>query len=217
MLSDESQKDVFNFLKKLDYAKEKEALIQIFKLFNLNEGQFSKKVEGHFESYANAINRMNKAGRVPFSDLAVLLGTRRIHSVVQEWNSLTQKQKSIYEPRAIFLEVINRLLQRKSIHVNDKNELEVKTQSGKTFPLNFLSSGEKQLLIILGEALLQQSTPWIYIADEPELSLHVTWQENLVKNLIAINKNAQIIFATHSPDIVSDYDKKVFDMEKIIE
>lgn len=216
LLSDEREQDVKNFLNKLDSEKEKEALIQIFTLFKLDEKQFSKKVEAHFESYANSFNRMNENKRVQFNDLAVLLGTRRIHSVVQDWNSLTQKQKSIYEPRDTFIEIINGLLQRKKIYVNNKNEIEVKTQSGKIFPLNFLSSGEKQLLVILGEALLQQATPFIYIADEPELSLHVTWQEKLVRNLIAINKNAQIIFATHSPDIVSDYNKNVFDMEKII-
>lgn len=41
------------------------------------------------------------------------------------------------------------------------------------------------------------------MADEPELSLHVSWQEKLVDSIIKINKNAQIIFATHSPDVVA--------------
>ena len=148
--------------------------------------------------------------------MSVLLGTRRIHTVVQEWNKLIEKQKEIFKPRDTFLGIINGLVQRKVIQINEKNELEVKTQSGKIFPLKYLSSGEKQLLIILGEALLQGSTPCIYIADEPELSLHVTWQESLVSNLRNVNPNAQIIFATHSPDIVSTFDKCVFDMEKIV-
>lgn len=216
LLTDEKEKTVFSFLKRLDYEKEKEALIQIFKLFNVDEKKFSNKVEGHFNSYASAIERLNREKNFKFDDLAVLLGTRRIHSVVQDWNHLTQKQKIIYQPKDTFLKVVNKLIQRKSIYVNEKNELEVLTQSGKKFPLQFLSSGEKQLIIILGEALLQESSPWIYIADEPELSLHVTWQENLVRNLRAINPNAQIVFATHSPDIVSDFDKNVFDMEEVV-
>jgi energy-coupling factor transporter ATP-binding protein EcfA2 len=83
-------------------------------------------------------------------------------------------------------------------------------------PLKELSSGEKQLLIILGEAVLQGNTPWLYIADEPELSLHVDWQEKLIRSLRGLNPNAQIIFATHSPDIVSTYGENVFDMEKIL-
>jgi predicted ATP-binding protein involved in virulence len=78
-----------------------------------------------------------------------------------------------------------------------------------------LSSGEKQLLIVLGEALLQEKQAWVYIADEPELSLHVKWQESLVENLRTINPNAQIVFATHSPDVVSTFGDKVFDMERM--
>ena len=99
---------------------------------------------------------------------------------------------------------------------SDRNELIIQTDSGKKFPLNNLSSGEKQLIIILGESLLQQSTPHIYIADEPELSLHVAWQEKLVSSLKAINPNSQILFATHSPDIVSSYGTSVINIEKYI-
>lgn len=216
MLTDEKKENVFSFLNQLDSEKEKQALIQIFKLFNVDEKKFSKKVEAHFKSYESALVNLNKDKSLNFEDLAVLLGTRRIHSVVQDWSILTKKQKNIYKPKNTFIDIINGLLQRKNIHVNTKNELEVETQSGKKFPLSYLSSGEKQLLIILGEALLQESSAWIYIADEPELSLHVTWQESLVRNLRAINPNAQIIFATHSPDIVSNFDKNIFDMEKVV-
>ncbi|THD39464.1 ATP-binding protein [Enterobacteriaceae bacterium ML5] len=107
-------------------------------------------------------------------------------------------------------------MQRKIFYINDKNELDVITQSGKELPITSLSSGEKQLIIVLGEALLQEKKSWVYIADEPELSLHVRWQESLVENLRAINPNAQIIFATHSPDVVSHFGKNVFDMEKLL-
>ncbi|WP_236514203.1 AAA family ATPase, partial [Pseudomonas tremae] len=79
-----------------------------------------------------------------------------------------------------------------------------------------LSSGEKQLLIILGEALLQQSAPYVYIADEPELSLHVSWQEQLTGAISQLNRNAQIIFATHSPDIVGVHSESIIDMERLL-
>ncbi|KAA0126348.1 ATP-binding protein [Chryseobacterium sp. SN22] len=110
--------------------------------------------------------------------------------------------------------LLNSLLIRKTVFINEKNELMIETQSGKVFPLIKLSSGEKQLIIIFGQAVLQGENPHIYIADEPELSLHIDWQEKLVKNLKSINPNSQIIFATHSPDIVSDYSDKLFNIEK---
>jgi predicted ATP-dependent endonuclease of OLD family len=50
----------------------------------------------------------------------------------------------------------------------------------------------------------------------PELSLHVTWQEKLLKALRDINENAQLIVATHSPDIVADFSENVINMEKVI-
>ena len=88
------------------------------------------------------------------------------------------------------------------------------TQSGKEFSVQNLSSGEKQLLIIFGEALLQRQKAHIFIADEPELSLHVEWQEKLVSSLKILNPFAQLIFATHSPDIVGSYYKSVLQIEK---
>ena len=66
------------------------------------------------------------------------------------------------------------------------------------------------------EVLLQEGRNLIFIADEPELSLHVLWQEKLLKALRALNENAQLIVATHSPDIVADYSQNVVDMKNII-
>lgn len=64
--------------------------------------------------------------------------------------------------------------------------------------------------------MLQEGRSFVFIADEPELSLHVTWQSDLVKNMVMLNPNAQIIVATHSPDIVSHFTDKVIQIEKFI-
>ena len=85
----------------------------------------------------------------------------------------------------------------------------------KPIEIEALSSGEKQLLIILGQALLQDLTPVIFIADEPELSLHVEWQEKLTPSIAELNPNAQIVFATHSPDIVGAYSHRIINMEDV--
>lgn len=216
LVSDESEEEIFLLLKKLDFVREQKALTEIFRLFKLEEKRFRNKIEKHFKLSNNAFEKFSKRNTLNLKDFSVLIGTKRIHSIVQEWNKLTDMRNKIYEHRNVFLNVINPLMQKKKIQINNRNELEAITESGKIFPLKFLSSGEKQLLIFLGEALLQQSVPWIYIADEPELSLHVTWQESLVRNLKKVNPNAQIIFATHSPDIVSTYSDSVFDMEKVL-
>ncbi len=215
-LIDKIEEDAFAVNKKIDAEKEKNSLKQIFVHFQLNERSVNTKLDNYFDSYNKSLVKLTQTQRLDMTDLAYLLGTRKIHSVVQEWSKVIDKQKSINKSRETFLLVINNLLQRKHLFINEKNELTVKTQSGKIFPLTNLSSGEKQLLIILGQSLLQEENVHIYIADEPELSLHVEWQEKLVSSLKSVNPNSQIIFATHSPDIVGEFNDSVIKVEEAI-
>jgi predicted ATPase len=135
----------------------------------------------------------------------------RLRMLEQEWRLMKDDQKQIERPFDDFRGVVNRLFNRKSIELNQRNELIAKLSSGEPFNLEDLSSGEKQLIIILGEALLQQGSTSIYLADEPELSLHVAWQEQLVSSIRELNSNAQLVFATHSPGIVGIYGDRVID------
>lgn len=76
----------------------------------------------------------------------------------------------------------------------------------ETIPLESLSSGEKQLLQLLLECLAAGSTP--VLIDEPELSLHVDWQNELVECMRTVNDTAQLIMATHSPEVMANLDDK---------
>ncbi|WP_301584569.1 AAA family ATPase [Halomonas alkaliantarctica] len=214
MLVGRHQKDLFNRDSNLDLESEKEALNSIFSQFNLDKKKYSARVEHHFSTLSKATDKANSNQGLSYIDVAAIVLNDRIDQIIEDWNLLIKRRETIFRPREIFLSIVNGLMQRKSFDINDKNELDVTTQSGKKLPIRFLSSGEKQLLIILGEALLQEKSACIYIADEPELSLHVMWQERLVDNLLALNPNAQIIFATHSPDVVSSYGNKVIKMEE---
>ncbi len=75
--------------------------------------------------------------------------------------------------------------------------------NGKKISINQLSSGEKQLFCqaaYLQKLNLQDS---IILIDEPETSLHPTWQRNILKLYQNIGKNNQIIVATHSPHVIA--------------
>ncbi len=216
LIEDESYDDILSISTELDSEKEKESLRQIFLLFKLKENEFNSKLERHFKSFENSKEILIKDASINLSHLASFIGTRRIHAIVQEWNLLNEKKININKPKSTFLEEVNNLFQKKKIFINERNELNVETQSGKVFSLLNLSSGEKQLLIILGQGLLQENNNHVYIADEPELSLHVEWQEKLVSSLKNVNPNSQIIFATHSPDIVGNYSKSVINIEDAI-
>jgi predicted ATPase len=214
LLSDKDVGEIGSRLKKLDVGEERHSLEEIYSQFGLRANQYKSRTEKHFTSLEKGLRKFSKNEPLTLDDLAALTGTIRIHAVVEDWIHLQEKRKEIFSPKDTFISILNSLVVRKLFFVNEKNELSVKTAENRPFRLFQLSSGEKQLLIVLGEALLQEGNPWIYIADEPELSLHVTWQESLVRNLKSINPNAQILFATHSPDIVSCYSNHVLDMEK---
>lgn len=213
LIATESENALLNTLVKLDVVKETNSLKEIYKLFNLKENEYKTKLNSYINNYDKSKINLEK-NNVSFIDAEYLIGMKRIHTIIDKWNALLNEQENIFSPRKNFIQVINMLFQRKEIRINERNILYVVTQSGKEFSVQNLSSGEKQLLIIFGEALLQRQKAHIFIADEPELSLHVEWQEKLVSSLKILNPNAQMIFATHSPDIVGNYYNSVLQIEK---
>lgn len=55
----------------------------------------------------------------------------------------------------------------------------------------------------------------VYVADEPELSLHVIWQEKLLRSLTKLAQQCQFIVATHSPDIAGGFGDKIIDLARL--
>lgn len=82
---------------------------------------------------------------------------------------------------------------------------------GEPIPLRSLSSGEKQLVYILLETI--SAGPNVVLIDEPELSLHVDWQQALISAIRTVNPNVQLLIATHSPEIMADVaDRNIFEL-----
>ena len=81
-----------------------------------------------------------------------------------------------------------------------------------------LSSGEKQMLLILTTVFLQEEKPNVVLMDEPEISLHISWQDRLIEWIRQLNPYCQVILTTHSPNIFANgwEDKIVFiqDLER---
>lgn len=77
-------------------------------------------------------------------------------------------------------------------------------QKGEPLRPYQLSSGEKQMLVILLTVLTQDQKPYILLMDEPEVSLHIEWQQRLVDLIRQLNPYAQIILTTHSPALIMD-------------
>ena len=75
---------------------------------------------------------------------------------------------------------------------------------GEILTLEQLSNGERQMLFILLTILAQDKESCVLLMDEPEISLHIEWQQRLITLIRSINPNVQIILTTHSPAVIMD-------------
>ncbi len=86
----------------------------------------------------------------------------------------------------------------------NKNLVRFQDNSGNEFDIDALSTGEKTLLSKLLYLYFKDYNDKVILIDEPELSLHPSWQNRVLKiyeNFAKLN-NCQIIIATHSPHII---------------
>lgn len=83
-------------------------------------------------------------------------------------------------------------------------------------PIAELSSGERQIVTVLTYLAFMAGPNSIFVVDEPELSLHLSWQMKLVDALMQLRPTeGQLILATHSPEIVGKYRKSVVKLEPV--
>ena len=132
-----------------------------------------------------------------------------LQDVVQDIDAVEDKIKMAMMSRTKLQKLLTRMFTKnKKLSFTDES-IEVNTSLGKKIGLASLSSGEKHLLWIFVQYLLVKECS--FIIDEPELSMHIDWQKDLIHSLRDLNSNTQLIFATHSPEIMADLpDDKIF-------
>jgi predicted ATP-binding protein involved in virulence len=112
-----------------------------------------------------------------------------------------------------FFEMINVLFAStgKTIFIDSRNRIAFH-KGDVVIEVEQLSAGEKQILLLLFTLFLMEDRPNVLLLDEPEISLHIEWQDRLIALMHELNPNCQIIMTTHSPNIFADgwEDKLVF-------
>jgi predicted ATP-binding protein involved in virulence len=105
----------------------------------------------------------------------------------------------------LFKKIVNSRFLHKSIAVGQSG-VGVMTASGSQLDPLLLSSGEQHELVMLYELLFRVSKNSIILIDEPEISLHVVWQDEFLKDLGQMAELSQFhaLIATHSPQIIGD-------------
>ena len=137
-----------------------------------------------------------------YLDYQVNIGNRIIETLQSGLPDAAERAQRISEPKRHFQDIIDKLFAGtgKKI-VRSENEIRF-TQMGETLIPYQLSSGEKQMLAILLTVLVEDQQNYVLFMDEPEVSLHVEWQSQLIELILSLNPNVQIILTTHSPAVI---------------
>jgi predicted ATP-dependent endonuclease of OLD family len=125
--------------------------------------------------------------------------------------------QEIYDVASTYVETLNSFLANKTIDLNIQKGISVTSIWGETLNVNMLSSGERQLLLLLSNTILARKRSSIFIIDEPELSLNVKWQRRLVNALLqcSLNGGIQYILASHSLELITQYRNRTVRLEPI--
>jgi len=134
-----------------------------------------------------------------YLDYQVNVGNRIIEQL-QAGNMDAAQSLSVKKKR--FQDIVDELFAETGKRIiRTENEIRF-TQIGETLLPYQLSSGEKQMLIILLTVLVEDDQPYVLFMDEPEVSLHIEWQKRLIDLCLELNPNVQVILTTHSPAVV---------------
>lgn len=166
--------------------------------------------ESRLTQELNGVIMQNKSGKSfynyfmrqlyesPENSKVIKDNTKELFDIINEFFKQTGKTIEVDKVNNSYL----------SFRINGREEVINHTQ---------LSSGEKQLLLILINVFLQEKQPAIVLMDEPEQSLHISWQQYLIEAIRNLNPKCQLIITTHSPSILSmGWSDKVVYMENIV-
>lgn len=139
-----------------------------------------------------------------YLDYQVNVGNRMIELLADPEEEQRNKAAELSVPKRRFQDLIDELFgyTRKKID-RRRNDIAFYQDDELLLPYK-LSSGEKQMLLILLTVLVQDNEHCVLFMDEPEASLHIEWQQRLISMIRELNPNVQIILSTHSPAVIME-------------
>lgn len=167
-------------------------------------GRANKKISNFFTRISQILEQnSSKENAVSIELLLNKAQIQRIMKILAEMDRQKKQSEKYFSPIREIVDTLNEFFNqsKKTVEVDSVGKIKV-SHRGAHIPLEHLSSGEKQLLILLTHAHFSPNRGGVFIVDEPELSLHMRWQEMLVDSLLNSKTNNQFIVATHSPEIV---------------
>lgn len=125
--------------------------------------------------------------------------------------TLLHKMMIELETEELILGSLNSLISVYNDHVSPWKKLVVnqekafiELQDQKIHNLNELSSGERHLLSFLTLFIIHGRSKNFLMIDEPEISLNINWQRQILPLLNKLAPDSQLIVASHSPSVAKN-------------
>lgn len=227
------QNNHVDFNVNIDFYSSKEKLTKTFNDFGIMTDEFKKDIDMFYKKFQSTLDDYESATKSKENisaisqKISILVSNyariQQILELTQIADDMNIEKENALKDIRLFLSVINEFFN----HGECKKEVIIDNQGRVYFTVNNcsepifvnkLSSGEQQLFIFFAYLIfkLNDNMQSIFIIDEPELSLHLSWQRKFVEAVLNTSSNIQLIFATHSPEIIGKYrDKRVKLIQKI--
>lgn len=214
-----------------NYSRVKDLRKTLFESESLDEetNKLTQKINQYLEGYEATLQEYTsyfKGKKIDPSKVNIDLFKKmivydmqynKIMNIAEYAKQNMQEVRKLHEPLKRFENSINMFFKegRKQIKVSGSGDILVlnHNKGAKVQDTIFnLSSGEKQLIILMACLSLSEDSKrsHVYVVDEPEISLHISWQEQFVDALLEASPNTQFILATHSPSIIAKNDRRTW-------
>jgi predicted ATPase len=206
------------------FRGKREAISRTLRSLNLVSEEFEKKSEDFFTKMETVINiireRSPKVKKPADVDkqlsealTAWFVNQQQVDRIDRLFDIATKYQEqteTVYKPLNDFVALINKFFCEtgKQVTIGREGAVRIKMPH-KTASVQALSSGERQIFIMLAHLSLNTRLmgEGVFIVDEPELSLHMSWQDMFVDAIRTANPSLQLILATHAPAIIGGRDQ----------
>lgn len=201
----------------------KKNYLKMLKELDIVTAEEASRYSQFFDDFIKDFKETKRKGS-PSVSIELLLKYQEISKIkelVSLAEALERRKSEIRHPIEVFLDTMNDFIRNsadgKEINIDALGQVYFTTKYSKEpITIQNLSSGEKQLITFFANLIfnVRSNSSGIFVVDEPELSLHLSWQKIFIEKTLSINNNIQLIFATHSPEIIGKHRNKMYKLEK---
>ena len=190
------------------------------RLFNTKEGISQRD---YLESLGDVINKQEKIQSYKLLNDLKYSSTEYTESYSQAlyvYLKDTKQKLEVFDDIVarldLFTEIVNKKLNYKKVVISNGHGLIVLKEDNSELETSKLSSGEQQIIVLYYELIFGVKDKLMLLIDEPEISLHVAWQRELMQDLHKIinlkNGNLNLLISTHAPQVIDNNWNLVIDL-----